>query len=105
MARNRTRELSREPLGGDEYLVTELYYSLGGMNYFTGSKEPRGYYVSVTPTRFHEGGRSFTAFSGIKKLVEPAKAFSAKEFAGLVILPEVTEPLRQHVLAKRQHAA
>ena len=53
----------------------ELYYALGGINYFTYKNEPRGYYLSVSPVerRMSYGCmmESYTAFTGVKTLVEP----------------------------------
>ena len=56
------------------YLKCELDDSLGGMNYFTGRPEQRGYYVSVSPverrtTDYGVTTESYTAFSGWKKCV------------------------------------
>ena len=56
--------------GENKFLRCELYYDLGGINYFTHENEPRGYYVSVTPVERKVGDRYATetvvAFSGIK---------------------------------------
>lgn len=56
--------------GENKFLRCELYYDLGGMNYFTYENEPRGYYVSVTPVERKAGdgyvGETIVAFSGIK---------------------------------------
>lgn len=64
------------------HLKIELYYSLGGMNYFTARAESRGYYLSVTPvercvSRGYTSER-YTAFSGIKQLVKVVKRKSQK---------------------------
>ena len=63
-------------------LKIELYYSLGGMNYFTGRAENRGYYLSITPVErcVSRGYTSecYTAFSGIKQLVKVVKRKSQK---------------------------
>lgn len=57
----------------NQYLKCKLYYSLGGMNYFTYKNEPRGYYVSVSPvertTDYGFAMESYVAFSGYKKCV------------------------------------
>ena len=34
---------------GNHVLEIEMYYSPGGQNMFNGMKEPRGYWLSVTP--------------------------------------------------------
>ena len=57
-----------------QFLKCELYYSLGGMNYFTGRAEARGYYVSVSPVKretrdYGVTTESYAAFSGWKKCV------------------------------------
>ena len=61
--------------GENQYIKVELYYALGGINYFTYKNEPRGYYLSVSPVERRPcyGGmmESYTAFSGVKTLVEP----------------------------------
>jgi len=59
-------------------LDVEAYYSLGGMNYFTGRPEPRGYWVSIQPVNVDGYCTSFTAFTGIKYFVKEAARFSQK---------------------------
>jgi len=74
------------------------------MNYFSGGTNKRGYYLSVTPVQIERQGNnvmieSYTAFSGIKKLIleverqSPKSAEKAKELAESSI-PE----LKQYVL-------
>ena len=41
-------------------LTAQIYYSLGGMNYFSYRSEPRGYYFSITPERRGKGTVSFS---------------------------------------------
>lgn len=65
------------------HLKIELYYDLGGMNYFTGRAENRGYYLSVTPVErgMRDGGfisESYTAFTGIKQNIKQVTRKSAK---------------------------
>jgi hypothetical protein len=63
-------------------IKVELYYSLGGMNYFTGRAEDRGYYLSVTPVFKEDRGgcimESMTAFTGTKMLLLPVARKSTK---------------------------
>jgi len=63
-------------------LKVELYYSLGGMNYFTYKTEARGYYLSVTPVERsdHSGYvcESTTLGHGIKHLVKEVARQSAR---------------------------
>lgn len=44
-------------------MKTEIYYNIGGYNYFTGEKTQRGYYVSVGPVEQTEVYESVVAFS------------------------------------------
>lgn len=65
------------------HLKAQVYYALGGFNYFTYQNEPRGYYVSITPVqRENKNGytmESFTAFTGMKHLAVPVQRKSAKK--------------------------
>lgn len=64
------------------HLKIELYYNLGGYNYFTYKQENRGYYLSVSPvSRSDRGGvtmESYTAFTGIKQCIKTVARKSAK---------------------------
>ena len=64
-------------------LEVTVDYDRGGINCFTYKEEPRGYYVSVTPVK--RGGMfiEYTAFSGVKKLVEECKRLNRKRLATL----------------------
>jgi len=65
-------------------LKIELYYHLGGTNYFTSTNEERGYYLSISPVkRSITNGiiiEEYTAFSGLKKLILPVKKKSEKAY-------------------------
>lgn len=56
-------------------------YDLGGMNYFTGQPEKRGYYLHVQPMEIHGNCRTVTGFSGIKYCLKEVKRKSAKSEA------------------------
>jgi hypothetical protein len=93
--------------GYDYEFEHELTYDLGGINYFTGDHEPRGYYASVTPVQIGRKAdgtiqcRTFAAFSGTKRCVLPcqrqseARCRQARELAR----PAYPE-LLAHVLGK-----
>lgn len=74
-------------IDGTNYeLKTEVYYSLGGMNYFTSRNEARGYYLSACPVQVERRPdgiiiESFTAFSGTKILLLETSRKSAKSEA------------------------
>ena len=86
------------------HLRIELYYRLGGMNYFTGRTENRGYYLSVTPVerRISDGGytsESCTAFSGIKQNVKEVTRKSKKaEIEAEKLATDVVNNLIDYVL-------
>jgi len=61
------------------HIKAEVYYSIGGMNYFTYKQEQRGYYISISPVTRERGMESYTAFSGSKACCLPAKRQSAKQ--------------------------
>lgn len=50
-------------------ITTEIYYDIGGMNYFTSEVEKRGYYFSITPEERSGGFRTYTGFSGTKTCI------------------------------------
>lgn len=77
----------------NHFLKCELYYSLGGMNYFTGRPEQRGYYVSVSPverrtTDYGVTSESYTAFTGFKACVVTCERKSKKAEAQALALYE-----------------
>lgn len=86
------------------HLRIELYYSLGGMNYFTGKAENRGYYLSVTPVErgTSVGGytsESCTAFTGIKQNVKEVTRKSKKaESEAEKLAADVMDNLIDYVL-------
>ena len=65
------------------HLKAEIYYSLGGMNYFTYKTESRGYYMSISPVaRSDRHGcvmESYAAFTGLKQCVLPVQRKSQKK--------------------------
>ena len=63
-------------------IKVRVFYSLGGINYFTCGYDARGYYLSVTPVK-REARGSYTSesavlWSGYKKLLKEVKRKSAK---------------------------
>lgn len=67
-------EVTRKPENDNSNeLRVEIYYSLGGVNYFTYKMEPRGWYFSIAP-EYHKGNmRSYAAFSGMKTCILETK--------------------------------
>lgn len=65
------------------HIKIRLYYTLGGYNYFTYKREPRGYYLTVSPVEREEirpgcWMEGFIAFSGYKHLVKEVTRQSKK---------------------------
>lgn len=62
-----------ECIDNPTHLKVSLYYSTGGINYFTSRNEARGYYLSVSPVRIEKrdyGNTIATSLmSGVKDLV------------------------------------
>jgi len=63
----------------------ELYYSLGGQNWFSGNVDPRGYFACAQPVKIEGDMRCVSSGerSGIKDLVEPAQRFTASKLPAL----------------------
>ena len=91
--------------GNATHIKVELYYAMGGMNYFTGNSEARGLYLSVTPVSRTEHGNgmiseSYTAFSGVKELVKPMTRFSQKVLDTFEVGEQSISNLLSYVLDK-----
>jgi len=83
-------------------LDVEAYYSLGGMNYFTGRSDPRGYWFSIQPVYVDGCCTSFTAFTGVKHLLKETARFSQKAMDSAASDPAIerytAEFMQQHGL-------
>ena len=84
--------------GGCTHIDIDVYYSKGGMNYFTSRSERRGLYVSVQPVTRSANTVSFTAFTGVKQFVKEMARFNQKALDEFVLDPETEETLISHVL-------
>lgn len=76
-------------LEGNKKLELNVYYSLGGMNYFNYKNEPRGYYGSVTPVTIERGMMQFNAFSGIKTFLIEVKRKNNRDYQQAIRLFEI----------------
>lgn len=117
MSRDREIEIERTSLGmkgeaKEEFLIVSLTYQLGGVNWFTGRDEGRGFYVHVSPIteEKHDGYtmRGFSIGTGLKTMVSPARAFSLKTLENLANIlksggwhPEKIEDMKVEVLKQR----
>ena len=83
-------------------LKCEVYYNLGGINYFTYKTEQRGYYVSVSPVERKGNCESYIGFSGIKNCVLPVNRQSKKaEEAAISMMDKAVRPLIDYVTKLR----
>lgn len=83
------------------HIKIEVYYSLGGYNYFTYKKEERGYYLSVSPVERSEFMEVYTSFTGYKQLIKPVSRKSKKaEQEAEAIYKDYLPALLEAVLAK-----
>lgn len=61
------------------HLEAEVYYRLGGMNYYSSQVEQRGYVISVSPVERKGGCISYVGWTGLKQLIIPAERKSKKK--------------------------
>jgi len=71
------------------HLRVEVYYSKGGINYFTYNNEKRGYYVQVSPVTLEKRGgltiETYSAFSGYKRIVKETNKKLGKKAEDAVV--------------------
>ena len=102
------------PITSDKgtHIKVEVFYTKGGINYFTGTTERRGIYLSISPVKltiYEGGGRSegYVAFTGVKQFVTELKRANDKKLneAAITYLNldnEVTKNLLNHVCEKNE---
>lgn len=83
MSTKREKVIRTFPTNTDKVIEVAVRYSIGGMNYFAGESQPRGYYLGATPLTRTGPFVSYTMFSGFKTLLKPADRFSARVLAEL----------------------
>ena len=98
-----------EPIeGSNKELKIEVYYDKGGINYFNGKVEPRGYWLSMRQVERERRDNgifieSYGMFSGAKSFLKEVKRYSQKTYEDAVILAEEKmADLRLHVLGKNE---
>lgn len=79
-----------------DYLVGEVSYTKGGINYFSGNVSRRSYRITVQMQTRGDGFTSFMIGGGIcqSQWVEDAKMFSGKRLAKLAQDPAILERLQ-----------
>ena len=93
----------------NKYLKFEMFYEKGGMNYWNGGNDKRGYYLSVRIVERKETGvggfvsESFMMFSGVKKLLMEVNRQSEKKYNECVELGKKSiDELRTYILEKEK---
>ena len=90
----------------NKYLKFEVFYEKGGMNYWNGTTDKRGYYGSVRIVERKDEGRgyiseSFMMFSGTKKLLMEVGRKSEKKYKECIELSKLHEQeLKDYILQK-----
>lgn len=70
-------------------IETSIGYDEGGLNYFHGSENPRGYNLYATVWRWENGRRTtILGMGGLKRRVEAATRFNAKKLKALASLAQ-----------------
>jgi hypothetical protein len=86
--------------GNATHLKVEVYYSKGGMNYFTSTNEARGLYLSVSPVTRSGNWESYTGFSGIKKHLLSMARFNQKKLDTCIVDEAYEQELIKYVCEK-----
>ena len=69
----------------NKWLVGKVCYLKGGINYYSGNSNPRGYYLMVQAETISNGCRSFELFTGgLKALIEETPRFNLKRLGQVV---------------------
>jgi uncharacterized ubiquitin-like protein YukD len=102
--KRRLIRMSEVAEGNATHLKIEMYYAMGGTNYFSSNVEKRGLYLSVSPVSrsASEDGKyvseSYTGFSGIKEHVLDMARFNQKKFDTYVVDETRLQVLIDYVL-------
>ena len=65
------------------FLEVEVYYTLGGANYFSGGQTQRGIWLAIKPVKVSDGMVKFTMFDGYRDLLEAANKLNRKRVDAL----------------------
>ena len=86
-----------------------FYYDRGGMNYFTGCCEPRGFYASVTPVSIGRDkhnkilSKQYSAFSGKKVCLLECKRWTSKlEIQAKALVKDIHSELLTRLLERKK---
>ena len=99
------RYIERGDLKGATHLEVSVYYTKGGVNYFSGNTNPRGYYLSVRPVKRGNNMVSFDLLSGCKRLLLETARYTDKQFQRAIELAKDYEDELISVVAAECKAA
>lgn len=60
------RYIERNDLKNGSHLEVSVFYTKGGMSYFTGQVSPRGYYLSVVLSHWIKAWLALTCFPAVR---------------------------------------
>lgn len=89
------------------HLKVELYYSMGGWNYFVGKQESRGYYLSVMPVKRWKSDtgctcEQFVSFRGVRTLIkEVARKSKKAEHEAITLAENKEQELVAHITSSQ----
>jgi len=90
----------------NKYLKFEVFYEKGGMNYWNGTTDKRGYYGSVRIVERKDEGRGYTSesfmlFGGTKVLLMEVGRKSDKKYQeSIELFKDHEQRLKEHILQK-----
>lgn len=102
------RKLAMLPVkkGNATHIKVELYYTKGGMNYFSGKTDARGLYLSVSPVSISSGDgyttETYSAYSGVKRHVHEMSRFSQSTLEKYEVDQSEIDELVDYVCEKNQ---
>ena len=81
------------------HLEVDVYYHLGGTNYFRGVEEERGYYMSVQPVRVEGGFVEMVPTQGNKTLLQGAgrRSKGGRQRANEKVTTELVESMAEQI--------
>jgi len=82
---------------GNTHLQVSVYYSKGGMNYFNGQNQPRGFYVSVKPVTINGNMVSYEIFKGYSQFLFAVNRYSEKQLERAI---EESKPIAEQIIEK-----
>lgn len=87
------------------HIEVSVYYDKGGINFYNGNNDRRGFYLSVTPVKKDAGFVSILLGSGLKKLILTTGRYSEKQHDIAIEKSKELEPILIESLKARRKSA